>query len=76
MAEDFPYRVEVTAQAGELQRRFSALAPDQNSGEIVTVAGRIMLRREMGKLTFMTLTDWTGSVQLFAGPSGQIGSPN
>ena len=45
----------------------SALAPDQNSGEIVTVAGRIMLRREMGKLTFMTLTDWTGSVQLFAG---------
>jgi lysyl-tRNA synthetase, class II len=67
MAEDFPYRVEVTAQAGELQRRFSALAPDQNSGEIVTVAGRIMLRREMGKLTFMTLTDWTGSVQLFAG---------
>ena len=67
MAEDFPYRVEVTAQAGELQRRFGALAPDQNSGEIVTAAGRIMLRREMGKLTFMTLTDWTGSVQLFAG---------
>jgi lysyl-tRNA synthetase, class II len=67
MAEDFPYRVEVTAEAGELQRRFSTLAPDQNSGAIVTVAGRIMLRREMGKLTFMTLTDWTGSVQLFAG---------
>ncbi len=67
MAEDFPYRLEVTARAGELQQRFSALPPDQNSGEIVTVAGRIMLRREMGKLTFMTLTDWTGSVQLFAG---------
>jgi lysyl-tRNA synthetase class 2 len=67
MADDFPYRVEVTAQAGDLQRRFSALPPDQNSGEIATVAGRIMLRREMGKLTFMTLTDWTGSVQLFAG---------
>ena len=67
MAEDFPYRVEITARAGELQRRFAALAPDQNSGEIVTVGGRIMLRREMGKLTFMTLTDWTGSVQLFAG---------
>jgi len=26
-----------------------------------------MLRREMGKLTFLTLTDWTGSLQLFAG---------
>ena len=49
----------------------SALRPagarPMDSGEVVTVAGRIMLRREMGKLTFITLTDWTGSVQLFAG---------
>jgi lysyl-tRNA synthetase, class II len=67
MTQDFPYRLEVTARAAELRARFAALAPDQDSGEIVTVAGRIMLRREMGKLTFMTLTDWTGSVQLFAG---------
>ncbi len=27
----------------------------------------MMLRRQMGKLTFATLVDWTGSVQLFAG---------
>jgi lysyl-tRNA synthetase class 2 len=26
-----------------------------------------MLRRDMGKLTFITLTSWTGSLQLFAG---------
>jgi lysyl-tRNA synthetase, class II len=67
MAEDVPYRLEVTARAGELQERFAALASDEGSGEAATVAGRVMLRREMGKLTFMTLTDWTGSVQLFAG---------
>jgi lysyl-tRNA synthetase, class II len=67
MAEDFPYKIDVTAQAGELQQRFAALPPDEGSEETVTVAGRIMLRREMGKLTFMTVTDWTGSVQLFAG---------
>ena len=67
MPEDVPYRLEVTAQAGELQERFASLPSDQGSGEVVTVAGRVMLRREMGKLTFMTLTDWTGSVQLFAG---------
>jgi lysyl-tRNA synthetase, class II len=67
MGEDLLYRVDVTAQAGELQRRFAGLPSDQGSGEVVTVGGRVMLRREMGKLTFMTLTDWTGSVQLFAG---------
>src|ERR1700690_2325013 len=67
MAEDFPYRFDVTASPGELQERFSALAPSEGSGEVVTVSGRVMLRREMGKLTFLTLTDWTGSLQLFAG---------
>jgi len=67
MAEDIPYRVTVTARAAELHERFAGLTADQGSGETVTVAGRIMLRREMGKLTFMTLTDSTGSVQLFAG---------
>jgi lysyl-tRNA synthetase, class II len=67
MAEDFPYRVEVTAAARELQERYAGLAPEAGSGDIATVAGRIMLRRDMGKLTFMTMTDWTGSLQLFAG---------
>jgi len=64
---DVPYRVEVTEHAGHLQERFAALAPGAGSGEEVTVAGRVMRRREMGKLAFMTMTDWTGSVQLFAG---------
>ncbi|MGD0811274.1 MAG: lysine--tRNA ligase [Acidimicrobiales bacterium] len=67
MAEDFPYRFEVTASPGELQERFAALGPSEGSGQVVTVAGRVMLRREMGKLTFLTLTGWTGSLQLFAG---------
>ena len=67
MTEALPYRFEVTGGAGELQQRFAPLPSDEGSGEVVTVAGRVMLRREMGKLTFITLTDWTGSVQLFAG---------
>jgi len=67
MAEDFPYRVEGTTPAGRLHERFGELAPAEGSGQSATVAGRVMLRREMGKLTFMTMTDWSGSVQLFAG---------
>ncbi|HMK96598.1 MAG TPA: amino acid--tRNA ligase-related protein, partial [Acidimicrobiales bacterium] len=66
MLEDFPYRLEVTASAAELHARYGPLEPGAGSGEAATVAGRVMLRREMGKLTFMTMTDWTGSVQLFA----------
>ncbi len=75
MTEDFPYRFERTAAAAELQERFAGLAPGEASGHVETVAGRVVLRREMGKLTFATLSDWTGSVQLFAGaPSGPHGS--
>ncbi len=66
MAESYPYRVEVTAHAGELQERFSALPAGAGSGEEVTVAGRVRLRREMGKLAFLTMVEWTGSLQLFA----------
>jgi lysyl-tRNA synthetase class 2 len=67
MTEDFPYRVDVSAPAAQLHQQYAELEPGQGTGQVATVAGRIMLRREMGKLTFMTMTDWTGSVQLFAG---------
>ncbi len=67
MTDPLPYRVDVTAHAGELQERFASLAPGEGSGAEVTVAGRVVLRREMGKLTFMTMAEWTGQVQLFAG---------
>jgi len=50
-----------------LQERFAGLVPGEASGQVQTVAGRVTLRREMGKLTFATLSDWTGNVQLFAG---------
>jgi lysyl-tRNA synthetase class 2 len=67
MVDDPPYRFQPTAHAGELQQRFADLAPGEGSGRAETVAGRVTLRREMGKLTFATLSDWTGQVQLFAG---------
>jgi len=42
------------------------LADGEESADVVTVAGRVMLLRNQGKLAFATLRDWTGSVQLFA----------
>ena len=67
MTEPLPYRALVTAHAGELHERFAELADGDGSGVTVTVAGRVMLRREMGKLTFLTMSEWTGQLQLFAG---------
>ena len=62
---DLPYRFERTATAGELQERFAGLEAGQETGETVTVAGRIMLRRVQGKVAFGQLQDSTGRVQLF-----------
>jgi lysyl-tRNA synthetase class 2 len=64
---DVPYRFERDASAATLAERFAALEPQGESGVVVSVAGRLMLRREMGKLAFASLRDWTGGIQLFAG---------
>ena len=67
MPEQLPYRFEKSASAAQLHERYRTLGPGEGSGQVARVAGRVMLRRQMGKLTFATLVDWTGSVQLFAG---------
>jgi lysyl-tRNA synthetase class 2 len=61
-----PYRFERTASASEVQARFPDLEPGTETGEVVTVAGRLMLRRVQGKLAFGTLQDGSGRIQLFA----------
>jgi lysyl-tRNA synthetase, class II len=62
-----PYRFDGAVPAAELIARHADLPSSGNSGEVVAVAGRLMLRREMGKLAFGTLRDSSGAIQLFAG---------
>jgi len=64
-----PYRYAPDATAAGLHERHGDIAPGTETGEVVTVAGRLMLRRVQGKLAFGTLADATGRVQLFA-PAG------
>jgi lysyl-tRNA synthetase class 2 len=61
-----PYRFDPTATAADLHAKYGDLEPGTETGERVTVAGRLMLRRVQGKLAFGTLQDGTGRVQLFA----------
>jgi lysyl-tRNA synthetase class 2 len=61
-----PYRFERTSGASEVHARFDTLASGEESGQVVSVAGRCMLVRRQGRLVFATLRDASGSVQLFA----------
>ena len=63
---DQPYRYEKTNDAASLHARYGDLEPGTETGDVVTVAGRLMLRRPQGKLAFGTLQDSSGRIQLFA----------
>ncbi|MFV2000364.1 MAG: lysine--tRNA ligase [Acidimicrobiia bacterium] len=61
----FPYAFERSHTARELQLAHGDLEPGSETGEIVTVAGRLMNTRVMGKLAFGVLSDLSGTIQLF-----------
>jgi lysyl-tRNA synthetase class 2 len=63
---EVPYRFERTHAAAEVVEAWSSLEPGEESGVTVAVAGRVMLSRPQGKLSFAELRDASGSVQLFA----------
>src|SRR5918996_2227831 len=56
--------VEEPMATASLRRRHASLPPDHREEETVTVAGRVVLKRDMGKLQFLTLRDGTGDIQL------------
>jgi lysyl-tRNA synthetase class 2 len=66
LSRHIPYRFDRTTDAAEIGARWTALAPGEESGDVVSVAGRVMLSRPQGRLAFAELRDSTGAVQLFA----------
>lgn len=65
----YPDRFERDALAADLHERYSSLEPASETGDLVTVAGRLMLQRSFGKLQFGTLRDMSGTIQLFVDES-------
>ncbi len=62
--DPYPCRFDRTATAAELHGRHDALGPDVRTGETVRMAGRLTGLRGHGRLSFGTLQDVTGTLQL------------
>ena len=64
-ANPYPYRFDRTHDLAEVRATWGQLEPGIETTDEVTVAGRIMLLRDSGKLIFATLRDRSGEIQLF-----------
>jgi lysyl-tRNA synthetase, class II len=62
--EGYPVGVRRTTTNAALRAKHPELAPDTETGEQVSVVGRVMLKRDGGKLCFATLRDGTGDLQV------------
>ena len=63
--EPYALRFDLTDRMARLQADHADLANGAERDLKVSVAGRVMTRRVMGKLAFFTLADETGTIQLF-----------
>jgi lysyl-tRNA synthetase class 2 len=61
----YPYRFDRSHTLGEIRNEFGVLEAGSETDTHVTVAGRILLKRDQGKLIFATLQDRETSIQLF-----------
>ncbi len=55
----------VSDYAGKIKEKFAHLEPEQETGETVCIAGRMMSKRVMGKASFADLRDNSGHIQLY-----------
>jgi lysyl-tRNA synthetase class 2 len=65
----YPYRFDRTHTLGQIRQAHESLEPGTETDVAVVVAGRVMLKRDQGKLIFITLRDRTSDIQLFISKS-------
>ncbi|MEJ5255131.1 MAG: lysine--tRNA ligase [Acidimicrobiales bacterium] len=70
--DPYPYRFDRDRTISEIRQRFGDLPPGEETDERVRIAGRMMLKREQGRLTFANLRDRSGEIQLFVS-RGELG---
>jgi lysyl-tRNA synthetase class 2 len=63
--EPYPYRFDRSHTLDEVRAGWGGLEAGVETDDRVSVAGRVMLRRDSGKLVFATVQDRSGQIQLF-----------
>ncbi|MBN1175539.1 lysine--tRNA ligase [Candidatus Woesearchaeota archaeon] len=69
----YPHKFDVTKKSSVIKSDYSSLEPEDHVDDVVSVAGRIMLMRNMGKASFVTIQDGEGSLQVYL-RSDDVGS--
>ena len=63
--DDYPYDFKRSHLASELQVMYPNAQAGEHFDTITTIAGRAMTVRGMGKVTFVTLQDSSGTIQAY-----------
>lgn len=61
----YPYKYDAKNHADELQKKYEKLKPEEETKDTVKIAGRIIGKREMGKIAFMHILDGSGKIQAY-----------
>ena len=61
----YPYRFDRSHTLAEIRAAHGSLEAGSETDVTVAVAGRVLLKRDQGKLIFATLRDRDGEIQLF-----------
>lgn len=63
--EPFVNGFAVDARSASLADLYADLEPGSETADVVTIAGRLVAKRDQGKMAFLVLRDATGDIQLF-----------
>ncbi len=60
----YPYSYDVKDFAGELQEKYKELKNEERAGKTAQIAGRLIAKRDLGKISFGKIRDYTGEIQI------------
>jgi lysyl-tRNA synthetase, class II len=60
----YPYTFNKTHNSKDIQEKYNSLKEDEYSNETASIAGRVLLIRNLGKICFIDLYDETGKTQV------------
>jgi lysyl-tRNA synthetase class 2 len=71
--DPYPARVKIDNKIAHVRTKFEYLQKEESASKQVTIAGRMMSRRDMGKASFIDIEDGTGKIQVYV-RSDQVGA--